>query len=187
MVPLKSICSDESCNRPSLTRGMCNMHYKRVLKRDGRMPVPSLEERFWAKVARGLDNECWPWQASSNSWGYGRMRWKARRKALAHRIAYELLVGPIPEDLVLDHLCRVRLCVNPRHLQPVTLQENILRGEGPAAKQARQTHCLRGHPFNKANTYHAKSGRRNCRACRRVRKREQRSALAVALTYMEQE
>jgi hypothetical protein len=83
---------------------------------------------------------------------------------LAHRIVYMLLVGPIPFGYALDHLCRVRRCVNPAHLEPVTIAENVLRGEGTAARHARQTHCLRGHPLSGDNLV-VYGGDRHCRAC----------------------
>ncbi len=85
------------------------------------------EQRFWAKVSK--TDECWLWTGSKND-GYGKFRPVAnQRPVLAHRYAYELLVGPIPRDLTLDHLCRVHSCVNPEHLEPVTRRENILRGK----------------------------------------------------------
>ncbi len=74
------------------------------------------------------------------------------KKEVVHRVFYEELIGPIPEELVLDHLCRNTRCVNPDHLEPVTLKENLLRGRGAAANNARKTHCLRGHELSKPNT-----------------------------------
>ena len=124
----------------------------------------SVEDRFWSKVDTG--GECWLWLASLYPGGYGNF-WDGTRHVRAHRWAYERLVGPIPEGLQLDHLCRVRVCVNPDHLEPVTNRENIMRGEGLTAKQARQTHCKRGHEFTEANTYLQKrDGGRVGRVCR---------------------
>jgi hypothetical protein len=109
---------------------------------------------------------CWPWTGVINQNGYGHYRdgttWKR-----AHRIVYELLRAPIPEGLTLDHLCRVRHCVNPWHLEPVTRGENALRGTGPPAIHARKTSCIHGHLFDEANTYCAPDGTRHCRTCRR--------------------
>jgi hypothetical protein len=86
-----------------------------------------------------------------------------------HRYAYEALVGPIPDGKQIDHLCRNRACCNPEHLEPVTIQENIRRGEGPQAINARKTHCIRGHALSGDNLYLVpKSGRRNCVICRQA-------------------
>ena len=103
---------------------------------------------------------CWEWTGGKTPQGYGMV---ARRQA--HRVVYELLAGPIPDGLVIDHLCRNRGCVRPDHLEPVTNRENLMRGEGITAAFAAQTHCKRGHPFNDANTYRRPDGGRQCRAC----------------------
>lgn len=88
---------------------------------------------------------------------------------LAHRYAYELLVGPIPEGLHIDHLCRVRLCVNPAHLEAVTCHENNRRSTSPTAVNAKKTHCPRGHEYTEENTYFAPpDGRRMCKPCARA-------------------
>jgi len=109
---------------------------------------------------------CWEWVGSQTSDGYG--QWRAFGEHVAHRAVYRLLRGAIPEGLTLDHLCRNTGCVNPDHLEPVTIRENLLRGEGACAKNARKTHCLRGHPFNTDNTYLRKGGGRRCRTCDRT-------------------
>ena len=130
----------------------------------------TLEERFWSKVQRSAT--CWLWTASRGGGGYGHIK-VAGRMLKAHRVAYELSRGLIPEGLVIDHLCRNRACVNPEHLEPVTFRENIIRGVGYTAVQARKTHCNRGHEFTPENTYRWRdSGARACRACRRVTARE---------------
>lgn len=124
-------------------------------------------ERFWSKVDRTV--ACWFWTGTVDTSGYAvlarhlRGRW---RNTLAHRFAYELLVGPIPEGLQLDHLCRIRYCVNPEHMEVVTLQENLRRGFGFAAVNSRKTHCIHGHEFTPENTY-VFDGHRRCRACHR--------------------
>lgn len=100
---------------------------------------------------------------------------------VAHRFAYELLVGPIAQGMTLDHKCRTRLCVRPDHLEPVTNRENVLRGESVAAQRARQTHCVHGHELTEANTIRLPS-RPNQRLCRRCKydraARYRRAALA---------
>lgn len=115
-------------------------------------------------------NGCWVWKAYRDRHGYGHISVYGRRSLLAHRVSYEAFVGEIPQGLTLDHLCRNRACVNPAHLEPVTARENSLRGASPAANYARQTECLRGHPFDEANTY-IWNGSRICRACRTVTSR----------------
>ena len=125
------------------------------------MPTP-LTGRFWSKVE--ATGACWLWTAYRNRDGYGRFRLDGRISC-AHRVAYEALVGPIPEGLDLDHLCRVRNCVNPDHIEPVPRGVNTLRGMGPPAAFARQTHCKRGHEFTPENTYEWRTSR-ICRTCR---------------------
>ena len=132
---------------------------------------PSPTDRFWARVDKS--GECWLWTAYRRSDGYGQFRIGVR-VVRAHRYAYELLVGPIPEGLILDHLCRVRNCVNPAHLEPVTQGENVRRGlaGGPAAglRMRAKTHCLQGHPYDEENTRWYK-GWRYCRTCQHLRDR----------------
>ena len=123
----------------------------------------TVEERvaaFWAKVDRsGGPEACWPWTASKNAWGYG--AFSLERKSMgAHRFAYELLVGSIPDRLTLDHLCRNRACVNPHHLEAVSDRTNILRGQGQSARNALKTHCPQGHPYDLFNTGRGPDNRR---------------------------
>ena len=123
-------------------------------------------ERFMAKIERG-PNGCWLWNAHLSRRGYGRFMDAAQRKVQAHRWSYEYHREPIPTGLTLDHLCRNRACVNPAHLEPATNRVNILRGEGITARQARQTHCKNGHPFDLLNTRWEAKGSRRCRICDR--------------------
>lgn len=120
---------------------------------------------------RGYETPCWIWQRSLDRNGYGQgSRPDGQRKA--YRIYYERYVGRVPAGLHLDHLCRVRECVNPDHLEPVTQRENNLRGHTPAARNAVKTHCIRGHEFSPENTYVDSLGKRHCRTCHRRRNRE---------------
>lgn len=129
-------------------------------------------ERFIEKT-EALDNGCIEWTAYVGENGYGRF-YVDGRGALAHRWSYQFHVGPIPDGLVIDHLCRNTRCVNPDHLEPVTNAENVLRGMGPLAAAARGqavTHCPDGHPYDEANTYVGGHGR-TCLTCKRVQARE---------------
>lgn len=127
------------------------------------MASPEFTESFWKLVDRRSSDECWPWRGPIFK-GYGRFKGKG-----AHRIAYRLLKGEIPDGLTLDHLCRNRACCNPAHLEPVTNRVNVLRGVGPSAENSRKTHCANGHPFNDENTMIRSDSRgRECRECHRL-------------------
>lgn len=145
-----------------------------------------LADRFWSKVVRDPETDCWEWTGAKMTTGYGRFyiapgdRPHAPVIRFAHRFAYELLVGPIPDGLVLDHLCRNTGCVNPAHLEPVTNRENALRGN----QGHRPTHCKYGHEWTPENTLvygrndpHRAPWRR-CRACAVQKQRELRQRRA---------
>ena len=114
---------------------------------------------------------CVLWSGYRNTEGYGRVRYQGSPPLLAHRVVFELVRGPIPKGLTLDHLCRNRACVNPEHLEPVTLRLNILRGESPSARHAAKTKCKNGHPLVGDNvrieTSKAYGLERRCRVCQR--------------------
>lgn len=124
-----------------------------------------------AKVHIDEQTGCWLWQAATSRDGYGFFTIRTRLQGVAHRWAYETFVGPIPPGLHLDHLCRVRNCVNPEHLEPVTSRENSLRGDTFQARNVAKTHCPKGHGYTEENTYRDKRGARFCRECRRIRNR----------------
>jgi len=132
-----------------------------------------LDERFWAKVEP--TGFCWNWTASKNELGYGRIN-RSGRTVKAHRYAYEQLVGPIPDGLELDHLCVNPSCVNPDHLEAVTYSDNSRYGDGPAARKARQTECIHGHPLDKLKP----NGTRRCTICPRLRMQEKRRRMREA-------
>lgn len=134
-------CSIEGCERRYYAHGWCQAHYNRSRKHgDPSAGVPiigySRTANFWAKVdkhgpvpAHRPDlGPCWVWTAARHGKGYGMFSVDRKRKVRAHRFAYEMMVGPIPEGLDLDHLCRNRACVNPEHLEPVTRSVNLKRG-----------------------------------------------------------
>jgi hypothetical protein len=120
---------------------------------------------FFNKVNK-IPGGCWLWTGAITSNGYGGVSINSKY-IVAHKISYEYFVGLVPEGLVLDHVCRIRNCVNPSpdHLEHVTFQENILRGVGLTAINAKKTHCPKGHPYDVANTvYHVRGGR-TCKTC----------------------
>ena len=127
-----------------------------------------LPQRFWNKVR--LDGDCWLWTGCTTKGprgygGYGQFQVDGRARS-AHRFAYEALCRPIPRGLCIDHLCRNRACVNPAHMEAVTIKENLLRGCGACAQNARRTHCKNGHPFSGSNLI-LRTGRRACQICSR--------------------
>lgn len=132
-------------------------------------------ERFSAKVEK--TETCWLWAASVDTHGYGHMVVSGKLK-LAHRLSYEMFVGPIPEGLVLDHECRVRHCVNPSHLRAVTDKENINAfGSLSGAHWRAKTHCPQGHEYTADNTYIETYGARRCRTCVRAKSARRKTRL----------
>ncbi|HEY9413733.1 MAG TPA: HNH endonuclease signature motif containing protein [Pseudonocardia sp.] len=146
-------------------------------------PVKRTEEpnlvhtRFFAKVNK--TSSCWHWTGTLNKEGYGSFSTRGKTSP-AHRFAYQLLVGPVPDGLQVDHLCHGwdddcaggstclhRRCVNPEHLEPVPAGVNNARGNSPSAAASRRTHCPRGHAYDETNTAITAAGWRRCRECRR--------------------
>jgi hypothetical protein len=171
---MRSVCKIAGCESFVEARGWCKKHYGRWCA-TGDPELTVMVKRFWERIDKQPGDGCWIYQGRRYSNGYGVTRiagfW------LAHRYAYSMLVGPIPDGLELDHLCRNRACVNPDHLEPVTHRENGLRGVGAAAVNARKTHCVRGHPLEGDNVYHPpdRPEWRECVACRAARQ-ERRKA-----------
>lgn len=153
------------------------------------LPTRSLRERFEDKYTPEPNTGCWLWTAYCRTDGYGEIN-RGRQgegTALAHRVSYEIHVGEIPEDLEIDHLCRVRSCVNPSHLEPVTRYVNIMRGDNPGVQVKRAqatTHCPQGHEYTTENTHIARTARgytnRMCRTCQRERMRARRAEKRAA-------
>lgn len=152
--------------------------------------------RFMAKVHdnyQGLRHPlsdltgCWIWIGGVTKAGYGNFCIERdghgghQTQKLAHRFAYETLIGPIPEGMQLDHLCNNKRCVNPDHLKPVTARENTLRADTVTGRNARKTHCKRGHPLRGDNLRIMPDGERDCKECARMwqrtyRKRKQKQS-----------
>lgn len=178
-------CSILNCPNPAAGKGLCDAHRARQRRHGDPLFVPTrrtTEDRFWASVnqhgpvpAERPDlGPCWLRRPAKD--GYSRFDVKGR-KYLGHVYAYTQKIGAVPVGLELDHLCRVRCCCNPAHLEPVTRAENIRRGIGPQVNAARQlaiSECPQGHRYDDINTYITKDGRRSCRACARLRARRAR-------------
>lgn len=180
-IPGKAVCTVSGCGRTGVARGWCMRHYDRWRTQGTTVlrVVPTAEERFHASY-RVDPSSCWVWILALSGCGYAQFKVN-RRRPMAHRWGYELLVGPIPDGLQLDHLCRNRACVNPAHLEPVTGRENLMRGESFVAVNAAKTHCSRGHDFSDpAVLYRAPNGQRMCRVCSRDQMRRFRAAKRLA-------
>ncbi|WP_406263587.1 HNH endonuclease signature motif containing protein [Streptomyces chartreusis] len=141
-------------------------------------------------IAQNGPDDCWPWTGTLSKTGYAWTGTPGNRTGHvpAHRLVYETFVGPIPDGLDIDHLCHVaeqckggftcphRRCCNPKHLAPEDPVANTMRGNSPAAINARKTHCKNGHAFDAANTLVSRAGKRTCRRCRAAWRQRRRAA-----------
>lgn len=125
-----------------------------------------LYEKAMLRVIPEPNTGCWLWMGGASDQGYGQV-YQDGRAHYVHRIVATHHYGPIPDGMVVDHKCRMRLCCNPDHLGVVTHRENTMRGTNPSAEKARKTHYLNGHAFTSENTRISKLGTRNCRTCTR--------------------
>lgn len=171
------LCLVGGCDKPTVGQGLCRKHYQRNWKHgDPSINLrpemeQTLEERFWAKVNKDGPipgycphlGPCWLWEASCSLDGYGQIGVYGSL-VRAHRFSYELMCEPIPDGLEIDHLCRVRACVNPAHLQPVTSQVNAHRG-ADARIIERGGKCAKGHDMTRDNIYWKANRRPMCRTC----------------------
>lgn len=184
-----TICSVEECDKPTHGRGFCRPHYMRwwrygdpLAGRKARVPGKTWQERIHHYYIVDTDTGCWMWTGAINHHGYGMFNVPEGLRR-AHRVMYELMVGPIPEGEEIDHTCHTddptcwggatcphRRCCNPEHLEAVTPRENQLRGNGVGGMNARKTHCPQGHPYDEENTFIVRGSRR-CRICQEARNR----------------
>lgn len=176
------LCRIVDCAKPIRCRGLCDMHYTRLL-RHGDPEIThrperymTIEDRFWAKVNTNGPLGCWLWTGAVGQAGHGIFVPVRGKRIQAHRWLWEVTRGPIPEGMELDHICRVPACVRPAHLEAVTHRENCRRGISPAAINARKTHCQRGHEFTAENTYVTRTGSRCCRRCQAIYQQKLRAA-----------
>jgi hypothetical protein len=165
-------CAIPGCRRDYFADGYCGPHYKRKWRHGDPLAGGVYHGESVAERVRRLcevePSGCWRWLRGLDGMGYGTLVVK-RQTIRAHRASYEAFVGPIPDGLDLDHLCRNKACVNPAHLEPVTHSENLRR------HYATVTSCPQGHVYDEANTYRDTSGKRRCRVCLRDRQRLRRA------------
>lgn len=168
---VRGTCTVEDCDRPHEALGYCQRHYARVRAHGDphvTLHIRGDDEARFKSYVSVIESGCWEWTGTRISSGYGQFSVRSKR-VLAHRWAYAHYIGPIPEGLSLDHLCRNRACCNPQHVEPVTHRENVHRGKAPAAVNAARTHCKHGHPLTGSNLQVRPDGRRACLACQKAR------------------
>lgn len=143
----------------------------------GQASMVKCPEWVWSRIE--VTGFCWLWRGNVNDSGYGRVRVDGTLHR-AHRFIYQVLVEPLPPALHLDHLCRVTICVNPDHLEPVTPKVNNARSYSPTAINARKTECPSGHPYNEETIRVDAKGMKHCRPCDARRARERRAERRAA-------
>jgi hypothetical protein len=175
-------CTVDGCATRAKSRGMCGRHYQQWKAHGAVRPDLTPTEAFWARVERTGHGGCWLWTGSTSN-GYGIIKWAGRGSG-AHRVAWEIAFGAIPDDREIDHRCHTsdcrlgakcphRRCVNPSHLKPVTHAENMAPDRSSLGASSRErnrakTHCPHGHEYTPENTYFTPSGSRYCRECNRA-------------------
>lgn len=178
-------CTIDGCDHALYRVGLCRGHYARRAKYGDdfdRAPIfqwGSYSERIFGRI--DASGPCWEWLGFRNDRGYGVMTFQ-RVSRYVHRRVWELLVGPVPQGLELDHLCRNHACCNPDHLEPVTHAENVRRGASAAVAvdvlrrryESPKKFCKRGHVLDDEAYVH--DGRRQCRACRRITAAQRKAA-----------
>lgn len=177
------ICDVDWCEAPHEARGYCRIHYRRF--RDHGDPEggsvyhnakystkahdrKTLERRFWRKVHFEPNSGCWLYSGGENGHGYCSIKLPhCGRRIYVHRLSYEMHKGAIPAGLEIDHRCRVRCCVNPDHLEAVTVTENRRRIPDGLRGARKKSHCKQGHPYAGENLYLTPRGYQVCRTCQR--------------------
>ena len=172
-------CGDQFMRKRDLGQRFCSKRCASLTQ-----PRKDLADRFWSKVTK--TESCWIWTGGRSGNGYG-LFWTGNYRLngspiwmMAHRFPYQDIHGDVADGLELDHLCRVPLCVNPDHLEPVTHAVNMQRSPLMGSYGRNKVQCVHGHPFDDANTYRWSNGHRACRTCHRERERARKKRLALA-------
>lgn len=180
-------CREAGCGADAKKRGYCEPHYYVAIKSGALQKIRPVKVKdwrinFWNRVDKDTESGCWIWGGATDRHGYGSVTINYKRHK-AHRLAFELLKGPLIVGMSLDHLCRNPSCVNPDHLEQVTQLENVRRGDAMwvnGLRNAQKTHCKKGHAYTADNTYRPKNGGRACRKCQSIWQREYQARRAAA-------